>query len=155
MPEIIIHAEAMSDADPDTLFALLKDGATWPTWSLFTGFELEAPGVSDPLGVGCIRIFRTRVTRVREQVTEIEAGRRLGYVLLSGLPLHDYRAVVALARVPGGGCHIQWTASFRAASRWTDWFWRWFMRRVLRAVARQLASAMDRCAAGPMLHAGR
>jgi hypothetical protein len=144
MSEVVIEVGAKSRANPEAVFALLKDGATWPEWSLFTGFALEAPAAPDPLGVGCIRVFSTRYTRAREQVVELVPGVRLAYTLLSGLPLRDYRAVVDLIRERDGGCRIRWGASFRPDPAWTGWFWRRFMRWTLRQVAEQLAAAAER-----------
>jgi hypothetical protein len=147
MSKITIRVEATARADPETAFALLKDGATWPAWSLFTGYELERPGSPDPLGVGCVRVFITPVSRVREEVVELAAGRRLAYVLLSGLPLREYRAHVDLTPRSDGSCQIAWTSSFRPDPAWMGWFWRWFMRRTMRQVAGQLASAAERASA--------
>ncbi|THD57629.1 SRPBCC family protein [Phenylobacterium sp.] len=143
-PRLRVEAHAASAAPPAAVFALLRDGATWPTWSLFTGFQLEraAPG-ADPLGVGAIRVFSTSVSHAREQVVELIPDRRLSYVLLSGLPMANYRADVDLTPAPGGGTAIAWRAAFDAKAPGTGWFWRLFMSRILATVARQLATAAE------------
>src|SRR5579883_514080 len=161
MGKIEIRAEARSKADAARVFALLKDGATWPRWSLFDGFELERRGRSDPLGVGAVRVFTTKISRAREEVMEIVPDRRLSYVLLSGFPLRDYRADVDLEALPGGGTLIRWQSSFYVKHAGTGWFWRLFLRKAIGDVARQLARAAEdpamvaACAVPPTTAAAR
>ena len=122
MEQIEVHANAESRADAGSVFALLRDGATWPKWSLFDKFELEQRGSPDPLGVGAIRVFVTRVSRAREQVVELIPGRRLSYTLLSGFPFRDYRANVDLEPLDHGGTLIHWHSTFHAKHFGTGWF---------------------------------
>jgi uncharacterized protein YndB with AHSA1/START domain len=139
---IRVAAAATSSADPARVFALLKDGSTWPDWTMFDSFELERPGRDEPYGVGAIRVFITRVSRAREEVVEIVPDQRLGYVLLSGFPFRDYRANVDLEPLPGGGTSISWRASFNP--KYLGWFWRLFMTRVLATIVAHLAAAAER-----------
>src|SRR4051794_5235638 len=67
-----ISVTAHSAAPRAEVFRLLKDGRSWPRWSLFDSFRLERKGVSDPLGVGAIRVLETRVSTAREEVTAID-----------------------------------------------------------------------------------
>jgi uncharacterized protein YndB with AHSA1/START domain len=143
MSQIEIVAEASSRAAPGDVFRLLRDGSTWPAWSLFDRFELEREGVPDRLGVGAIRVFMTRVSRAREEVVEVIPDRRLSYILLSGLPFEDYRAEVDLAPAPEGGTTIRWRSRFRPKQPAFGWFWRSLMTRTLRDVGRQLAKAAE------------
>src|SRR5262245_40379574 len=95
-----IETSAVSTADPQTVYDLLVDGATWPTWSPLESFTLERPspepppGASHGEGLGAIRVFRTGRTASREEIMELVPARRLSYSLLSGLPLTGYRANV-------------------------------------------------------------
>lgn len=109
-----IDVRAETAARPEDVFALLVDGATWPAWSPIGSFELEqeAPGGGE--GVGAIRVFRTGRTTSRERVAEIVRDRRFSYVLLSGIPIRDYRADVDLTPTPSGGTSIRWHSSFVA-----------------------------------------
>jgi len=141
---IAISATARSRAPADVVFGLLKDGATWPSWSMFDAFELERPGSGDPLGIGAIRVFKTRVTKAREEVVELIDDVQLSYVLLSGLPMKNYRADVALEPMPDGSTLIHWRARFDAKVIGTGWFWRMFMTNALSTVSRQLAVAAER-----------
>jgi len=143
MQQIEIGVEAFSHAEADDVFRLLRDGSTWPRWSLFDAFELEREGVGDRLGVGAVRVLITRVSRAREEVVEIVPDRRLSYILLSGLPLEDYRADVDLSPAPSGGTTIRWRSRFRPKHAFLGWFWRGLMTRTLSDVARQLARAAE------------
>jgi len=140
MTHVRIAVSTESKARPQALFALLLDGATWPQWSMFDSFRLERPGKNDKLGVGAIRVFSKWTTQSREEIVEIIPGRKLSYVLLSGLPLRNYRADVVLTPRSDDGTAIDWTASFDCRAG-TGWFWRLFMRWTLSTVAAQLAKA--------------
>jgi hypothetical protein len=141
MGRIEVAASAKSRAAPAKLFALLKDGSTWPKWAMFDKFELERPGRDEPYGIGAIRVFSTKVSRAREEVVELIPDRRLSYILLSGFPLVGYRADIDLAPTPEGGTSISWRASFTPRHSAMGWFWRFFIARVLDTTARRLAAA--------------
>jgi hypothetical protein len=147
MEQIEVGAEAETIASPARVFALLKDGSSWTQWSMFRSYELERPGQADPLGVGSVRVFATRVSKTREEVVEVMPDRRLSYILLSGLPLVGYRADVELEPLPEGGTLIRWRSRFRVKRVGSGWFWTWIMKRTLRAVTAQLATG----AADPMI----
>ena len=139
---IRVKGIATSRAAPGAVFSLLKNSDTWPRWSMFRSAELEQAGKDEPYGVGAIRVFSTSVTRAREQVVELIPDRQLSYVLLSGLPLRDYRADVRLTSPVGEGTLVDWTASFQCLYG-TGWFWRLFMNGVLSDMARRLAVAAE------------
>jgi Polyketide cyclase / dehydrase and lipid transport len=136
-----IDVTAHSSADAQTLYALLADGASWPTWSPIGSFALERPGACAPEGLGAVRVFRTGRVRSREQLVELVPGQRLSYVLLSGLPLRGYRADVDLTP-NGAGTDIRWRSRFTAKVPGTGWLYR-----------RSLARFIQRCADGLAAHA--
>jgi hypothetical protein len=140
---IEISATARSNAQPSQVFGLLKDGATWPRWSMFKAFELERAGSPDPLGVGAVRVFVTSSTRAREEVVELVPDRQLSYILLSGMPFRDYRADVLLEPSPASGTNIRWSARFEVNKWWTRWFWKYVMQRVLASTASRLARGAE------------
>jgi uncharacterized protein YndB with AHSA1/START domain len=144
---IRVQATATSTAPPQAVFALLKDGATWPDWTIFDAFELVQPGEGGPSGVGEIHVFSTALTRAREEIVELVPDRRLSYILLSGFPFRDYRADVDLSAREDGGTSIEWRAAFDPKYKGTGWFWRLFMTAVLKKVASDLAAAADARAA--------
>lgn len=137
---IEIDVTAQSSAAAPRVYALVESGATWPTWSGLGSFALERPGEGAPEGVGAIRVFRTWPFTTRERIVEKVADRRLSYVLLSGMPLRDYRADVDLT--PNAeGTAIRWHSTFDVTVPGTGWFWRLFLGRFIRDCARGLARA--------------
>jgi len=126
-----IDERAWSPASPKTVYALLADGATWPTWSGIGSFELRQPGDGGGEGLNAVRVFRTGRTTSVERLVELVPGRRLSYVLLSGLPLRDYRADVDLLPADGGTL-IRWHSTFAAKRPGTGWLYRRVLARFIR-----------------------
>lgn len=106
-----VQVEVRTSGDPATVYALLRDGASWPLWSPIESFELEWAGADEPEGIGAIRIFRRGRVTGRDQVAELVPDRRFGYRHLSGLPVRDYRATIDLDP-DDGGTRIRWQVSF-------------------------------------------
>lgn len=133
-----ISVRVHSPSEPAALYGLLRDGATWPSWSPIGSFELAQTGRDEDEGVGAIRVFRTGRTTSREEIVELRPDRRFGYTLLHGLPLRDYRANVDLEPAPGGGTDIHWHSSFVAKVPGTGWLW----RRMLGGFIKQCANGL-------------
>ena len=131
-----VEGRAQTTASPEAVYLLLRDGASWPSWSPIDSFELERPGDDEPEGVGAIRVFRTGRYTMREQIVELVPQRRFSYALLSGLALRDYRADVDLEPAAAGTA-IRWHSSFAAKAPGTGWLYR-----------RQLAKLMEQFAQG-------
>jgi hypothetical protein len=144
-----IETSARSTADPQTVYDLLVDGSTWPTWSPLQSFTLEKPSPEPPPGashgrgegLGAVRVFRTGRTASREEVVEVVPARRFSYALLSGLPLRGYRANIDLTPADGGTL-IHWRSSFTAKVPGTGWIYRW-----------ALGTFIQRCVDGLAAHA--
>lgn len=140
MPSQDIAVTATTPASPETVYALLRDGASWPGWSPLGSFELERPGETEPEGVGAIRVFRTGRVTTREQIVELVPERRLSYVLLSGLPIRNYRADVDLEPA-GDGTRIHWHSVFDPKLPGTGWLFRrqltGFLQRTVDGLARR------------------
>ncbi|MFD8495477.1 SRPBCC family protein [Amycolatopsis sp. NPDC059657] len=137
-----ISARAHAQAAPAVVYALLRDGASWPEWSPLGAFELLREGETEREGVGALRLFRTASIKSREEIVELVPDRRLSYELRGGLPLRDYRADVDLTP-RDGGTDIHWHSRFEPKIPGTGWFYRWFLGRVLRQMARTLAARAD------------
>ena len=75
---------------------------------------------------------------------EVLPGRGIGYGLLSGLPLRDYRGVVTVEPDGRGGSTITWSSTFEPRVRGTGWFY----RAVLQKFVTDLLPALGRAAAG-------
>lgn len=143
MRQIRISATATSKAEPARVFAILRDAADWPSWSIFDAVELNRPGKDEPHGVGSIRTFITKVSRAREEVVELIPDRRLAYVLLAGFPLRDYKAVVEIEGRIEGGSRITWSAAFYPKYLGTGWFWSMLLGRTLATMSNKLAAVAE------------
>ncbi|MEV6646615.1 SRPBCC family protein [Amycolatopsis sp. NPDC051371] len=135
-----ISVRAVTAADADTVYALLRDGASWPRWSPLGSFELVREGADEPEGLGAVRLFRTGGLRSYEEIVALEPGRRFGYALDHGLPLRDYVAYVDLSPVDGG-TEIHWHSTFTAKIPGTGWFYRRFLGRFIGRVVAGLVDA--------------
>ena len=136
---------ARSEAAPQAVYALLVDGASWPTWSGHDSFELVEPGEAGGESLGAVRVFRRGRVASRERIVELVPERRLSYELLSGLPLSGYRGDVDLEPADGGGTAIHWHSSFTAKVPGTGWIY----TRALRTFIQRAADGLARHAATP------
>jgi polyketide cyclase/dehydrase/lipid transport protein len=110
MKRQIIDHTAITTAKPDAVFDRLLETTTWPEWSgHFSGKVLES--AATPGAVGELREFRIGKKVSVERVVESTRPRRFSYVLVSGLPIHDYRADVDIEPV-AGGTRIRWHSEF-------------------------------------------
>jgi polyketide cyclase/dehydrase/lipid transport protein len=106
-----IEHRATTTADPATVYALLRDGAGWLSWSPLDSFELERMGETEPEGVGAVRKLRSgRVTGL-DTIVELVPDRRFSYTNESSLPVRNYRGDVDLEPV-AGRTEIRWVAQF-------------------------------------------
>ena len=106
-----IEHTATTTADPATVYALLRDGATWPVWGPLDSFELERPGEDEPEGLGAVRIFRSGRVTGRDTIAELVQDRRFSYTHVSNLPIKNYRADIDLTPA-GDGTAIRWVSAF-------------------------------------------
>jgi hypothetical protein len=124
-----IDVHGHSDADPATIYALLRDGSTWPTWSPIDKFVLERAGEPEPESVGAIRNIHSGKYKMRERVAELVPDKRFSYELLSGLALKGYRADIDLTPV-AGGTDIHWHTTFKAKVPGTGWIYQRALRKI-------------------------
>lgn len=108
---------AHTTADAATVYALLHDESSWPSWIDIDSMVAEQTGHDGAHSVGTIRLVEFRRLGIklttREQVVELTPDRRFSYALVSGLPLANYRADVDLHPVDGGTA-INWSGSWRS-----------------------------------------
>jgi len=134
-----IHVTAHTPATAAVVYALLAEGASWPSWSPIDSVELETPGDPPPEGIGAIRVNRRGRTTGRDQILELVPNRRIAYATLSGLPIRDYVGEVDLEPAPGGGTTIRWHSSFLPKPRGTGRIMQLGLRRFLQQTANGLA----------------
>ena len=138
-----IDHTAASSGDPDTVYALLADGTTWPEWSPIGSFTLIEPGDGVPEGLGAIRLFTTGRIKSRERVVARRPGQCFSYVLESGMPLRDYKAVVTVTPTAEGSS-INWHSTFRPKVPGTGWLYRRELGKFIGETVRGLAAAAER-----------
>jgi uncharacterized protein YndB with AHSA1/START domain len=108
-----IDVRRVIPAPPGAVFASLLDRSRWPAWSGHDAFELVRPGAAGPDEVGSVGLLRSGRRVMREEIVEVDAGRRIGYTLLAGLPLRTYRAGFDLTPTADGS-EVRWHATFEA-----------------------------------------
>jgi hypothetical protein len=79
---------------------------------------------------------------MREEITELVPNERVGYILLSGFPLLDYRSQTTLEKA-ASGTRIHWKSSFYPKYPGTGWYWRRLMTWVLRRLVKSLEEAAE------------
>jgi uncharacterized protein YndB with AHSA1/START domain len=134
-----IDVQVHSAATPATVYALLRDGSTWPIWSPIERFALERPSSPEPESVGAIRNFFTGKYKMREEVVELVPNKRFSYALLEGLPLTGYRANVDLTPANDGGTDIRWHTTFKCKIPGMGFMYRRGLLKLTRTVASGLA----------------
>ncbi len=139
-----ISATATSTASPAAVYAVAKDSAGYPRWSRIGSFEHVRDGEGEPYGVGSLRIYRTPPLKLLEEVVELTPERRVGYILLSGLPFEGYRADVDIQPADGGGSQIRWSSRFVVTWPLARGFFRRFMQGVLDEMVVKLAREAER-----------
>ena len=108
MFEVVVH----SPAEPKAVFDLLTDIPSWQVWGrpLVPRSIRERDGSPDPNGVGAVRKAGGPGFWVREEVVEFIPPVRYAYIVVRGVPVRRYRAVVELEPAEGGGTTIRWRA---------------------------------------------
>jgi hypothetical protein len=149
MSKQVIEHSVTTPAPPAAVFPLLEDGSTWPEWSPLGSFELIEPGDGSPEGLGAVRLFTTGRHKSLEKVVVTRPDEEFSYVLLDGLPLRDYQAVITL--VPADNGHkttITWRSTFRAKVPGTGWIYRLALGKFIGRTVQGLGDAAARLAAG-------
>jgi len=122
----VIEKRATTTADAATVFELLRDALSWPTWSPLGTAEIERSVPEGPGAVGERRLFVTKGLKSHEEVVVADRPEHFAYVLLKGLPLDGYRADVTMTPAgDGSGTEIRWRSTFTAKVPCTGWIFRW------------------------------
>ena len=139
--------EVHSAAPKATVFEVLADVPHWQDWApMVRRSTWEREGSPEPGGVGAIRRVGAPPVFAREEIVEYEPPRRMVYVLLSGMPVRDYRAEVVLSDGAGGGTDIVWSSSLVPRIPFTGAAMRVVMRGIMARMARRLAAQAARVA---------
>jgi hypothetical protein len=103
-----------STAAPDVVFDVLADATRWKNWAgpTVAVSTWDREGVPAPGGVGAVRKLGRWPLFTREQITEYEPPRHLGYTILSGVPVRGYHADIDFVPDERGGTVIHWSGAF-------------------------------------------
>ena len=107
----VYRVEARTVVPPGVVWPLLGEARRWRDWSFLSASGLEREGSPVPDGVGAVRRFTRYGVGSREEVVAWDPPHHLGYRILSGFPVRDYRADVTL-EADGGGTRIEWAGSY-------------------------------------------
>ena len=142
-----IEITARSRADAATIFALETDGARWSSWArpLVPQSAWERQGDPAPGGVGAVRLLGLRPLWVREETLAYEQDRRHEYLMLTPMPIRDYRAELVLTPA-GDGTDVVWRGSFEERIPGTGKVFRVLVRGLLSVLTRRLLAAAERAA---------
>ena len=140
----VIEGRALSRADRERVWRVVADAPAWSRWGAWQKAELEREGDPPPGGVGAVKALTRRPVVSREEVTVFEPPTRLGYRLLSGLPLRDYEATIVLTEAPGGGTDIVWRSQFEPKIPLTGGLFRRSLGRFIQDTAERLAREAER-----------
>jgi carbon monoxide dehydrogenase subunit G len=133
-------ATATTAAPPAAVWRLLLDARTWPAWSAVDSLDIARSSGLDPDGrdaVGAVRAFRTGKTVTGERLTGLVEEKQLTYEDAFNRAIHDYRAVIDLTPVPGGGTAIHWHGTYSAGL-----VMGLLMRRVMPRVMQRMADGL-------------
>jgi hypothetical protein len=133
-----IDVTAPTEADPATVYALLRAGATWPEWSVIDSFALEREGEGEPEGIGAVRLLRNGRILGRDEITGFTKDRSFSYAHTSSLPVRDYRGEVTLTPTETGTT-IHWRVSYFPKYVGIGWFMHRALTRFITQMTRGLA----------------
>jgi hypothetical protein len=141
VPICTYEVTARSSAPPERVFELLSDATSWPRWAgpVIGHASWEREGDPAPGGVGAIRKVGRWPMFGREQIVASESPFHYAYTMLSGNPVRNYRADVALVR-DGAGTSITWSATFDPRIPGTGRLLERFYRMLIGSFARRLAA---------------
>lgn len=152
MGRLHVEAEQTTRAAPEAVWDLVSDATRYPEWGPWSAAGYQRPGETSPRGPGAVQWLRSsrraylRYPTSIEKILEAEAGRRLVYTVIGGIPVRNYRAEVTLTR-SGDGTRIRWAATWdstlagRVAAR--------ALRKVYPQIVADLAAAAENQAGSP------
>jgi hypothetical protein len=137
------EVKATSKALPDTVYALLLDGRSWPAWMGVDHVDIEPSGsiyipATEFSKIGETRLIRTGRYVSREQIVELIPDQKFSYIVLDGM-LHDYKGEVSLTASPKGGTEIRWCGVFRMSLPLAGWLMKLYLTRFMQRGVNKLA----------------
>jgi len=105
------HTVRVVEASQAVVWSVLVDYPGMTRWAGATSVTMERSGAGDSRGVGAIRVLKSWRGTIREEITEFDPERRMGYRILSGVPADNYHGVIELTP-SDGSTRIAWTNTF-------------------------------------------
>ena len=131
-----------SRAPVDAVWPLIGEARRWKEWAFLTRSDLVREGVPAPDGVGAVRRFTLFGVGSREEVLAWEPPTHLGYTLLRGFPVRDYRADVIITPNRGGTI-LTWSVRFNPKVPGTGAVMWVVLRLLIRGFARNVCRFAD------------
>lgn len=114
MTHYVVRVGRIIEAPIEVVWDMIADARGFSSWGFMSHSSLEREGTPTPDGVGAIRNLGTGSFISREEVVVFEPPTHLGYVLLAGLPISNYRADVRLEPLGERRCRIAWVGTFES-----------------------------------------
>ncbi|MFN8053121.1 MAG: SRPBCC family protein [Acidimicrobiales bacterium] len=114
MTHYVVRAGRIVEAPLDTVWDMIADARSYSSWAVMGSSTLEREGSPTPDGVGAIRNFGTGTIMSREEVVAFDPPTHLGYRLLSGLPIENYRADVTLTSLGDRRTRVMWVGTYES-----------------------------------------
>ncbi len=138
---------ARSAAPVESVWPLIGEAHRWQEWSFLDRTELVETGDPVPDGVGALRRFTRFGIGSLERVVAWDPPHHLGYTIVKGFPVRNYRADVTCTP-DGPGTRVIWTATFDPKIAGTGHLLVLVLNRMLGGFASGVASHAAR-SAGP------
>jgi Polyketide cyclase / dehydrase and lipid transport len=137
-----VHASTA--APVEQVWPFVGEATRWKEWAGFTTSTLLRTGIPAPDGVGALRRFAVGPVGSQEEVLVWSPPEHLGYRIVKGYPVRDYRADIRLSARPGGGTDLHWSARFDAKVPGTGLVVQAFTRVLMANFARRLVRHCDK-----------
>ena len=131
-----------SRAPVEAVWPLIGEARRWKEWSFLTRSDLVREGTPAPDGVGAVRRFTSFGVGSSEEVLAWEPPTHLGYTLLRGFPVRDYRADVTITPNRGGTI-LTWSVRFNPKVNGTGAVMWVVTRLLIRGFARSVCRFAD------------
>jgi uncharacterized protein YndB with AHSA1/START domain len=148
MNRLGIAAQGSAAAPPEVVWSLVANAARYADWGAWHGSGDRDLGGKASGDAGTTRWMRYRNTTTVERVLEVDPGQRMVYTVVSGIPVHNYRAEVTLTPTEAG-TDIRWAAEWdrtvlgRIVARSLRTFYPQMMAQLVAAAERSAADSAD------------
>ncbi len=135
--------DEVAKAKPSSIYALLLDGRSWPSWMGVDSVEIKRKDaglrpLADEERVGDVRRIQTGTYVNHEEILELIPNQKFAYRILDGMLL-DYKGVVEIVSLSEDRTMISWSGSFRMKVPGAAWLMRVYLARFMQRAVNNLA----------------